>query len=296
MTIKRILAATDFSSRSRHAVDRAAHLAHRFDAELRIVHVVPDVLRSGRPFEHERSLQVDVTRGAERALECIGRDVQKRFSISASWTLIYGKASTAILEAQAAFSADLLVIGAQGETEPGPMRALGGTTLKILPACTIPLLVVRLPVADHYRHLIVAVDNSPRADDVLAVARSFATGAHCCVVHAFEMPYARRLAALKLSSETIDTYAAEQQTALRGTLARKVADAGLDKCSEIRVMRGDPLTVLMFEIERLEPDLVVLGKHASGSRGSERIGSTLLRLAYGADCDLLHVPEKQARS
>ena len=291
MTIKKILAATDFSPRSRHAVERAAHLAHQFGAELRIVHVVPDLLRFDRHPDRPQSIQAGIVRGAERSLEVIGHDVQKKYSVSPSWTVIYGRASLAILEAQSAFSADLLVIGAQGETEPGPMRTLGGTTLKVLPACTVPLLVVRLPVADHYRRLMIALDGSPESGNVLAAARPFVGGAHCFVVHAFDVPFVRRLETLKLSSETIDAYASEQQAAQRETVGRQLAAAGLDQSCEVRAVRGDPRTVLMAEIDRLGPDLVILGKHASRTGACERIGSTMLRLAYGAGCDLLHVPE-----
>jgi len=247
-------------------------------------------LRFDRHPDRPQSIQAGIVRGAERSLEVIGHDVQKKYSVSPSWTVIYGRASLAILEAQSAFSADLLVIGAQGETEPGPMRTLGGTTLKVLPACTVPLLVVRLAVADHYRRLMIALDGSPESGNVLAAARPFVGGAHCFVVHAFDVPIVRRLEALKLSSETIDAYASEQQAVQRETVGRQLAASGLDQCCEVRAVRGDPRTVLMTEIDRLGPDLVILGKHASRTGGCERIGSTMLRLAYGAGCDLLHVP------
>ena len=98
MAIKKILAATDFSPRSRHAVERAAHLAHQFGAELRLVHVVPDLLRFDRHPDRPQSIQAGIVRGAERSLEVMGHDVQKKYSVSPSWTVIYGRASLAILE------------------------------------------------------------------------------------------------------------------------------------------------------------------------------------------------------
>jgi nucleotide-binding universal stress UspA family protein len=291
VAIKKILAATDFSLRSRHAIDRAAHLARQLGAELRIVHAVPDLLRFNRKPDRQQSIQAGIVRGAERTLESIVQDVLKNHAISPSWTLIYGHASAAILEARAAFSADLLVIGAQGETEPGPMHALGGTTLKVLPACTVPLLIVRQPVADQYRRTMVAVGDIARSGNVLAAARSFVGGAaHCFIVHAFDAPFAKRFQTLRISSETLDAYASDEQAAQREAMGQELAAAGLDKCSEVRILRGDRRMVLMTEIDRLEPDLVILGKHANGALSFQRIGSTVLNLAYGTSCDLLQVP------
>ena len=60
----------------------------------------------------------------------------------------------------------------------------------------------------------------------------------------------------------------------------------------------EPLAVaklLQKVVEQEKPDLVILGKHASRTGACERIGSTMLRLAYGAGCDLLHVPEAPHR-
>jgi nucleotide-binding universal stress UspA family protein len=270
-------------------------LARQFGAELRIAHVVPDLLRFDQHPDRQQALQAGIVRGAEHKLESVRQMVQKKYLLSLSWTVIYGRASAGILEAQSAFSADLLVIGAQGETEPGPMRALGGTTLKVLPDCAVPLLVVRLAGADQYRRLMIAVGDPTESGDMLAVVRSLVSGADCFVVHAFDVPFAKRLESLNLSSDTIDVYASEHQVAQRQAVGECLAAAGLDTCCEVRVLRGDPRTVLMAEIDRLEPDLVILGKHASGAGGCERIGSTLLRLAYGAGCDLLHVPGPQAR-
>jgi nucleotide-binding universal stress UspA family protein len=289
VTFKKILAATDFSARADHAVERAAQLAQQFAAELRVVHAMPDLTRFAWHIDRQQSIQTGIARGVERTMEKVCQRICEKYPVSPSWTVVYGRASAAIPEAQSMFSADLLVIGAQGESEPGPMRALGGTTLKLLPACAIPLLVVRRPVDHPYRRLMVALGDPAQSASLLTTARTLVGDGGCCVVHAFDVPYAPRFERLKINSETIDAYASDEEVLHREAVVQRLVAAGLDRQSEIRISRGDPRSVLLAEIERHHPELVILGKHTGGAEGSDRIGSLFLRLAYGADSDLLRI-------
>jgi len=292
MAFRRILAATDFSPRSRRAVARAAHLARQFGADLRIVHAVPDALLVARLPGSEESIQAAVVRGAERLMHSTCREVERKFSVSPGHAVVYGRASQAILEAQSTFDPDLLVIGAKGESNAGPARSLGGTTLKLLHRCAVPVLIVRLPAESHYLRLLIGVGDSAVSGRVLTTARSLLDGARCLVVHAFDAPFAKRIRALKISGNATDAHASGRQAAQqRQALAERLAAARFDSGCELRVLRGNAQAILRAEIHHMEPDLIVLGKHEVASANHhQHIGSTVLCVAYGSSCDLLHVP------
>jgi CPA2 family monovalent cation:H+ antiporter-2 len=269
-----------------------ADLARQFGAELRIVHAVPEALLVARLPGSEDSIQAGVVRGAERLMRSTCREVERKFSVSPGHAVVYGRASHAILEAQSTFDPDLLVIGAKGESNAGPSRSLGGTTLKLLHRCAVPILIVRLPAESHYRRLLIGLGNSAVSGNVLTTARSILNGARCLVVHAFDAPFAERVRALKISEDAADAQASGRQAAQqRQVLAERLAAAKFDCGCELRVLRGNAQAVLLAEIRHMEPDLVILGKHeVAGANHDRHIGSTVLCIAYGTGCDLLHVP------
>jgi len=237
-------------------------------------------------------LQSGIVRGVERTLRSICREVERKFSIAPSQAVVYGRASHAILEAQSAYRPDLLVVGAQGESESGPARSLGGTTLKLLRHSTVPMLVVRRLADNHYRRVLIGVGDSALSGDVLAAARLILGSGHGVVVHAFDAPLAKRVKVLKISGDTSEAHASELQALHRQTVAKWLKAAKLDGNCEVRVLRGHPQAVLIAEIRRVEPDLVVLGKHeAAPTDHDQHIGSTVLRIAYSTTCDLLQVPQ-----
>jgi nucleotide-binding universal stress UspA family protein len=291
MAFKRILAATDFSPDSQHAVDRAAHIARQLGAELRVVHALPEGAVVDKLLKRDANTRAEMSRGAEAAMDAMCRRLDQTFSIMPSWAILYGRATRTILEAQAAFRADLLVIGARGENPAMPAGQLGGTSLKLMSSCKVPLLLVRRPVEDHYRQLLVAVDNSDVSIRVLDAARTWLPNASCHVVHAFEAPFATRLANMNVRSAAIDVYAQDEKKAQGHALEQVIDAVGIGKNAQVRVVRGDPTTVILAEAGRIEPDLIILGKHGAGwVDQTTGLGSTVLWTTYGTRCDLLQVP------
>jgi nucleotide-binding universal stress UspA family protein len=197
------------------------------------------------------------------------------------------------------FDADLLIIGARGEHETeGGRPGLGGTSLKLLGAASIPLRLVRTAGTESPRTVLAAVDMSPVSRDVLKWARaSTGDGGRAFVFHAFEAPFAARLRAYGIAKESIDLYSGAEQAHRERALDAMIADTAGNGEMRSGIERGDPIDLLFAHVRRLEPDLIVLGKHGSRPRrrSAPGTGSVSRHVAFFSPTDLLIVPPSPAR-
>jgi nucleotide-binding universal stress UspA family protein len=290
MTFKRILVATDFSSAAQRAVDRAAHIARQTRAELRVVHALPEASFFSHLFHRDEALQAAMSRGAERAIQKICSGIEQTFSVAPSWAILYGRASQTLPEAQRNFDADLFVIGARGEGETTFGLPLGGTTLKLLAACMFPVLVVRRPVEDHYRTVMIAADDEARLERLLAIAGPWAEHARVQVVSSFEPPFAARLETLDISPAAIDAYATDEQKRRKEKIDAAVAKARLGDRVAAQVMRGDFTSTVIREARSRNPDLIMMDRHSAGFvNPGLGIGTNLLDIMLDSHADVLQV-------
>jgi nucleotide-binding universal stress UspA family protein len=112
-TIKRILAATDFSEGSAEALEYAVYLSKTFGAELHLLHVLEP------PFPTlDAALLSTVRKMAERdaeKLKTLSEKVARACpAVQSSWR--EGSPASEILKAAEDLSADLIVLGTHGRT------------------------------------------------------------------------------------------------------------------------------------------------------------------------------------
>jgi nucleotide-binding universal stress UspA family protein len=136
-----ILVPVDFSPASLKALREAGRLAERIGASLTLLHVraISDVraaIDEGRE---------DLLKGPARALaSAMKRHYAERLAAlaaragAAQTLLASGRASREIVRAAKGF--DLVVVGRTGRG--GLSGLLGGTTHKVLAACTVPVVVI----------------------------------------------------------------------------------------------------------------------------------------------------------
>ena len=136
-----ILVPVDFSSTSLKALREAGRLADRMGASLTLLHV--------RPISDVRAAiaegREDLLKGTSRALAAA---MKSHYAVrlaglaarsgALETRLVSGRASREILRAAKGF--DLVVMGRTGRG--GLSGLLGGTTHKVLAACTVPVIVV----------------------------------------------------------------------------------------------------------------------------------------------------------
>src|SRR5512139_1605644 len=115
---RKLLAATDFSTPARHALERAALLAQAHpDARLTLAHVLSrsalDNLR--RLLSQDAAgLEARLLGQAEQALSDLAKHLATRHACAIDIALLQGPAQTTLVELAESQRADLLVMGARG--------------------------------------------------------------------------------------------------------------------------------------------------------------------------------------
>jgi nucleotide-binding universal stress UspA family protein len=293
--LKRILVATDFSEAARLAVSRAGQLAREKGAHLHLVHAQPDWNLIAGPVPAGVEQYRAVAEHAEDALREELAYLKATFGVQARGENRKGRASEVLHRAVAEIEPHLIVVGARGELDsPTLAPFLGGTALKQLAYARAPVLIVRKPGTEPYEMAVVAVECPSRtARGLVTWAQSLLNEGDCHVVHAFDAPYVARMRKHGVPEETIHACYEDVRAA-----AKAFVDAVLDDSGgrgprlHAHLVRGEAVAAVLAEIDRLHPDLVVVGKHEHPPREhlTSSLGSVALRIAYHAAADVLVVP------
>lgn len=184
--IRRILVALDVSPHSLAALDAAAELAARLDAELIGLFVEDVRLLRLAEFPYARQLRYFAAAGAplvrteieselraqsEQARRALA-DAAGRAHIHWSFRTVRGEVTAELIAA--AREADLVAIGRCGWSMGGRLR-VGSTALGLV-AGTIPVLVLSGPPAVPYAQVLVHYDGSPSARHRVLAAAELARG------------------------------------------------------------------------------------------------------------------------
>lgn len=273
MPIHSILALTDFSTPAEHALDRAALLAARHRARLRILYAdeVPS-LRFTDPF----------ARLQQRA-----RQLARRHGIAAEALAHSGDMLHAIV--QHAARADLLVLDLrQHRAKPTFWR---GTTLdQLMRRCPCPVLVVKQAPSRPYRHVLVAVDFTPESSKLVRYASGFEGESALELFHAlnsFNEPGVRS-----------DGGSAAAMEAYRRSVLQDAKDRLIRFSDSLDTRRNRAsLAAGRAELARhiavhqafIRSDLVIVGKRRDSMLVDFVFGSVARRVIRLADCDVLVV-------
>lgn len=267
-SLRRVLAATDFSHSSRHAVDRAALVCRDTGARLHLMHAVNvtdigsflDLISSVRP-----DFQQDVVADANRELQSTAVALSARYGIHIRTNVEQGPAHPSILAYAEALAADLVVVGA-GKSHVVRRQLLGSTALHLAEGCQRPVLVVKRVPRRSYRTVLVPLDFSPHSLPALRAARAVAPRARIIVMHAYMMPFEGKLRAAGVKNDLIETYLATARQESFAKMHRLCGTAGLpESTTSLFATHGGALeSVLAFEQEH-NGDLVVMGKRGLSS-------------------------------
>lgn len=278
-TFDRVLCATDFSSFSTAALDRAVTLAAAYGATVRLLHVLtpfpitaPFLDVPGEPHLYETAAAQ-----CRRSLAAKAARVQ-RPGLTVEVAQRDGPAVQEIVAAAAEWPADLLVIGTHGRG--GFERlVLGSVAERVLRKAPCAVLAVPHGSADGdtadgaLGHVLCAHDGSEASRAGVAYAQALAerTGARLTLVSVVEaLPYGGDFVAPEFAAFR----------AARDQHARHALDTALSAGDRVRldvhdrIVYGHPGQQIVEVAAQERPDLVVMGVQGRGALDLLMFGST----------------------
>lgn len=285
-----ILAATDLSAPSRHAVDRAYRLAAERGWQLTLAHAIApglfDELQAMLAGDAP-SIAETVAREAQQRLAALNDEPQHSHGIVADCRVLSGTPLTAIARHADESAADLLVLGARGE---GFLHQLmvGSTASRLLRKTRRPVLVVKQPPHETYRRALVAIDFSPAARAALRQVRKLAPEATLVLLHAVQLPFEGKMQYANVDEEIIRRYRQEaQQEALR-KLRQLAAEEGLaEPATRLLALPGRAARLILEQEQEEDCDLIVVGKHGLNMIEELLLGSTTKHVLDESQGDVL---------
>ena len=292
-SLRRVLAATDFSPAADVAVRHAAALASRTGAELRLLHALAAAHTPVAPPEPAPWPAMDAPDRArcERQLEERAAVLRAR-GLAVTVRVASGPAASAVCDEAARWVADLVVVGTRGQTGWRHLL-LGSTAEQVVENATCPVLTVHAGDEPHERatrRVLVATDFSATACEAARrVAALLALTELDTVVLAHAMREPPPSAVPPYSGSALHALV---RSASMGELARE-ADSlrccqGLDP--RVELLDGPPSLALAEAARKLDADLIVAGARGVSSLAQLLLGSTAERLMQRAGCPVLVVP------
>lgn len=288
--LSRVLVATDLSGPARHAVERAFDLASD-PKQAYVLHVTElDTLDALREALGDDMFHVKATlnRDARNNLEQLTRHCSINREVAPHICIADGPPLEMIAGEAEKLGADLLVLGARGESF---LRhsLLGSTTARLLRKSTRqPVLIVKQPPRGSYRSVLVAVDFSAVSLEAIRAARRVAPDAEIVLLHAFELPYEGKLKFAGVDERVISQYVRDASETQRGRIHELAAEAGLaTREYSARIVRGDPAQQIIVAEQDIDADLIVIGKHGTHIVEELLIGSVTKHVLAESQCDLL---------
>ncbi len=292
-TIRRIVAATDFSAPAGWAVRRAGLIAKAQHAELHLLHVVhPLALYPDMDFvpddlsHHDRIIEA----GARTRLEELAATLHSHLGIEAHAATRIGRAYTEIAAHARQIEAGLVVVGARGENTLLDLL-LGSTAARVLRVAACPVLIVKLQTQPApYRDAIVALDLSAGYASAPALCRAVAPQARIELLHIYDTTLDERMRQAGLEApfiaECLERARSEAQTRLDGLIEGEAPAGPVSR----HVTAGYPAAAIVERVKSLRAELVALGRSGKSGRQEFLLGSVAKDVANAADCDVLVLP------
>ncbi|CAG0946163.1 Universal stress protein E [Gammaproteobacteria bacterium] len=290
--LRSILVATDLSAHAERASRRGALLAEQHGSSLELLLVTDEAAwqRVDQGFGPlagglSRTWQ-DTVKGE---LEALVEHLREHSAIEVTTSLRTGRPTREI--ADAARSADLLILGAQGE-HPWRDLFIGTTADRLLRKAPCPMLVTKHAPLRRYERVLVPVElDATRDSAALRAALVIAPDAQFVMVHATDFPFEGKMDLAGVPQIEIDRYRDGVRVRAREQLEATVAAcAGAAGRSVVIVAAGDPGRVVADEAVTAEADLVVMFKQGQSVVEELFLGSVTRHVLSEARCDVLVLP------
>jgi nucleotide-binding universal stress UspA family protein len=284
ISFRSILAATDLSRGSGETLAAAAALAASTGAALHVVHAVaPErgeaVLRMQR--------RIHDARAALRAQ--IGEIPGG--TAPASGAVVFERPAAGILARAREVGADLLVIGPHRPRGVGD-QVLGTTADDLVRRSSVPCLIVRGPLAQRLRRIVVASDLTPVSEGALAVAIRLAR-----TLRSVEPSEDPEVTLLHVETDRPSEHAgfgqrfhAWLELDREASLAREAAGGDAPRIEQKVVTGPSPQEEIMRYARESGADLLVMGTRGDRPLVKVLLGSVSAAVARATETPLLLLP------
>jgi len=282
--MRRILVATDFSTRSDRALLRGTLLARESAAMILLVHVVDD--------DQPKRLLERKKRDAMALLRDLAESMSSADGIACKPRVVLGDPFQAIIQAANDGDVDLVVMG------PHRRQLLrdvfvGTTVERTIRHGQRPVIMANAVPASSYKCVLVATDFSDCAAQAVRAARTLGllNAAKVVVHHAFDAPAEGLLLRASTTTQRLREYIAEEQEAANSALREFLHKVELRPSRRIVELIETSAAYMIRQCAREQrADLVVVG--TCGRSGARRflLGSVAAEVLRDAQIDVLAVP------
>lgn len=280
----KILAATDFSTRSNRALRQAGLLAKSSNAQLHIVHTVDD--------DQPQSLVNMEVSEADRLLGEQTSSMPELQGVQTRSRVITGDPFDGILKAAAEVDANLVVMGSHRKQLL--LDIFTGTTIeRVIRKGSYPVLMVNHEAQRRYENIIVPVDMSDASAHALktAISAGLIGEKGATLLHAFAALAKGRMYVANADQASMDRYVADERRQATNELATFLAANKLEEKSwTFRIEEGAPMEIISRAVAELQPDLLVMGTHGQQGLLKVLLGSVTEAALRSLNVDILAVP------
>jgi len=285
--MKKILVATDFSDRSRRAVERGATLAHDLGASLCVLNVIDD--------DQPEQLIDAEEREAKAILEKLSGTLDLLNGIDSVTRIEFGEPFLRIVETAQQISADLIVVGAHRRRVLHDLF-IGTTAERTVRHSACPVLMANTGPAT-YRHIAVCTDFSDASVEALRTAARLAMGSNALLtaIHVFQayMPGTMISAAMGVGDEA--DFVTDKQAEAERTMIEILRNAKVENAA-VQLVRAEPYRpvaeLLLSSTRDMDADIIVVGTHGKGAVKRLLLGSVTEQIFTTDDIDILAVPPR----
>lgn len=286
----KILLATDLSTRSDRALDRASFLAKQWNAQLIVVHAIEgsdeDILAEMGTMPSWRA-----GTNAKPDLERRIRAEVRKMAPDATLVIKRGDPADIILETATAEKCDLIVTGVAHD-ESLAQFILGSTVDRILKNAPAPILIVKKRFFGPYRNIVAATDCSEPSRYALETAVRLFPQHVLSIFHAYDAPMSGLVSDGEAYKQQLREVAEKDCKAFIG-LADLSAWTG--RPPEILLEYGEPDRLLRDYVREKDIDLAVLGTHGRNAAFDFLIGGVARKLVNAIESDILLVRKGAAQ-
>lgn len=288
--MRNILMASDLSSRSDRAFDRAVQLAKQFKSGLHVLHVLDEDLPPHVQDElldnAEKTLKAQAGRARAnvREAKAVNKSAKDGIVVAA------GSPAQTILEQAKKLKADMIITGAHKKDTLRDLF-LKSTAEKLLRFCEKPVLVAKLPVKGEYQNIVVGMDFSNHALKALYMALTQYPKAQVHVVHAYALPFGGLVKDRDLKDYTLDQRR-EAMEKILADLGRKLGAKKAKAFARLHVVMAEdhhPSTAIHAEARKAKAELIVIGTHGKSDLLTGIVGSVTRDMIHNSKVDVLVV-------